>query len=408
MRKRLTGILLAGIFLLALPFPARAQFIGYTSPQTVQQTLATNVACTGSAQNFPIQNLGQTQHRALIAWAGPLQTSSAVLQGIDAAGNVTVFSDVVNGQTPGSSAVEIRGEGSYPIVRVQVTCSTAGSPTFTLTYEGASSAGVATNGTALFAQIDKTIFSGITAGSSAGSGINTPPYGNSAGQILFQYLGGAGPAGSTLVAKCGTSLSLVNVSALTSYTFVVGTGTALQTFTIPAGPCLQYSVSYNSGGASAATVNAEYLFTPPTIFVAAGISSLTNSGNNDGPILTEKGARWNIVSNPAAGSQASASRAAGNVNTRKVADCVSFSAASTTAPALTALTVNLRDGATGAGTVIWTQQVVISAATGQNVTPFSVCGLNLIGSNQTAMTLEFSAALANLIESVSISGYDVQ
>ena len=88
-----------------------------------------------------------------------------------------------------------------------------------------------------------------------------------------------------------------------------------------------------------------------------------------GAALAEKGPRWAITSNPAAGSQASASIAAES-GVRHVADCVSFSAGSTTAPTLTALKVNLRDGATGAGTVIRTWQLIIPAATGQNVAPF--------------------------------------
>jgi hypothetical protein len=33
--------------------------------------------------------------------------------------------------------------------------------------------------------------------------------------------------------------------------------------------------------------------------------------------------------------------------------------------------------------------------------------LNLVGTTNTAMTLEFQALLTNLIESVSISGYNV-
>jgi hypothetical protein len=91
-----------------------------------------------------------------------------------------------------------------------------------------------------------------------------------------------------------------------------------------------------------------------------------------------------------------------------VADCISFSAGSTTAPALTALTVNLRDGATGAGTIIWTHEVIVANATGQNVPPFSTCGLMLPGTTNTAMTLEFSALLTNLIQAVSISGLNIQ
>lgn len=126
-----------------------------------------------------------------------------------------------------------------------------------------------------------------------------------------------------------------------------------------------------------------------------------------GAALTEKSARWSVIHNPAASSQATASIAA-EAAVRHVADCVSFSAGSTTAPALTALTIVLRDGATGAGTIVWTHQVVISAATGQNVVPYGLCGLSLTGTTNTAMTLEFSALLTNLIESVSVSGYNVQ
>jgi hypothetical protein len=126
-----------------------------------------------------------------------------------------------------------------------------------------------------------------------------------------------------------------------------------------------------------------------------------------GVLQTDKGARWAGVSNPAAGSQATFSIAA-NAAQRHIADCVGFSAGSTTAPALTALTVNLRDGATGAGTIIHTWQIIIPALTGQNVLPFEFCGLALAGTTNTAMTLEFSASLANLIESVSLSGYNVQ
>ena len=135
-------------------------------------------------------------------------------------------------------------------------------------------------------------------------------------------------------------------------------------------------------------------------------SQTLTSRNAVGAALMEKTSRWSVIHNPAAGSQATASIAA-EASVRHVADCISFSAGSTTAPALTALTVNLRDGSTGAGTIIWTHQVVISNATGQNTEPFAICGLNLPGTTNTAMTLEWSASLANLIEAVSISGFNV-
>lgn len=136
------------------------------------------------------------------------------------------------------------------------------------------------------------------------------------------------------------------------------------------------------------------------------VSTTLTARNSIGAQLTEKGSRWTAISNPAAGSQATASIAA-EVDVRHVADCVSFSAAATTAPALTALTINLRDGATGAGTVIWTKQVAITVGVGQEVAPFQACGLNLVGTTNTAMTLEWSASLANLIQEVSLSGFNV-
>ena len=130
------------------------------------------------------------------------------------------------------------------------------------------------------------------------------------------------------------------------------------------------------------------------------------SRNPTGVRLEEKSSRWSVVSNPAAGSQATASIAS-EASVRHIVDCVSFSASAGVAPALTALTLNVRDGATGAGTVIWTWTIEISATTGQDVVPHSICGLNLVGTTATAMTAEFSAGLANLSESVSISGFNV-
>lgn len=128
--------------------------------------------------------------------------------------------------------------------------------------------------------------------------------------------------------------------------------------------------------------------------------------NSIGAPISEKGFRWRVLSNPAAGSQATASIAA-EANVRHIVDCIAFSAAATTAPALTRLDINVRDGATGAGTIIWTYTVAVAAATGTLVAPVNFCGLNLTGTTNTAMTLEFSASLANLIENVSMSGFNV-
>ena len=135
-------------------------------------------------------------------------------------------------------------------------------------------------------------------------------------------------------------------------------------------------------------------------------SSTLTSRNSIGAIQTEKGGRWGVTASPSAGSQGTISIAA-EASVRHVADCISFSGGSTSAPALTALTVDLRDGATGAGTILQQWTVIIPNSTGQNVPPFGLCGLGQVGTTNTALTLEFSAALANLFTSVSLTGYNV-
>jgi hypothetical protein len=111
-----------------------------------------------------------------------------------------------------------------------------------------------------------------------------------------------------------------------------------------------------------------------------------------------------VNSQPAVSNQPSASVAARD-GFKHVADRICFSAGSTTAPSLTQLSVNLRDGATGAGTVLASFVVVIPSSTGQNVPPFCT-PVNAAGTKGTAMTLEFSALLTNLFQQVTLYYHD--
>lgn len=116
---------------------------------------------------------------------------------------------------------------------------------------------------------------------------------------------------------------------------------------------------------------------------------------------------WAIAHAPAANTAATITRAA-VTNQRHIADCVNITfAAGASAPTAIPLTVTLRDGATGAGTVLLAWAVSISAVAGQAMAPIAVCGLNTWGGYGTAMTLEFSAAGgANTIEAVALRGHD--
>lgn len=118
-------------------------------------------------------------------------------------------------------------------------------------------------------------------------------------------------------------------------------------------------------------------------------------------------ASWTVNSNPGANAQATASRGA-LVGGRHVCTgiCASL-AAGAVAPTAVQVNVNLRDGATGAGTVLWTGVISLPATAGASAPPIELTGLQIIGSVNTAMTLEFSAAGgANTFESVSLQGFD--
>lgn len=181
-------------------------------------------------------------------------------------------------------------------------------------------------------------------------------------------------------------------------------------------PWLRINVSTLTTGAVSAvlmgwrpqSVSLQTLVGSTPVALATATAATDTTLPLSGVLVAEKSARWSVVSVPVAGTQASASRAAGGAGVRHVVDCVSFAAESTTAPALTGENVAIRDGATGAGTIIWEWILAVSAQTGQDIAPHSICGLNLIGTANTAMTFEFSAGVGNVIESVSMSGYDVQ
>lgn len=123
--------------------------------------------------------------------------------------------------------------------------------------------------------------------------------------------------------------------------------------------------------------------------------------NLTGVALTDTPCEWTITSVPAANAQATASRAA-NASGRHVAKfyLACFAAAATGGPANV---FRIRDGATGAGTVIWAGVLAsnanAAACAGQEIT--------LIGTTNTAMTIEFAAAGGNTTqETVSLCGYD--
>ncbi len=98
-------------------------------------------------------------------------------------------------------------------------------------------------------------------------------------------------------------------------------------------------------------------------------------------------------------------QAAGGAGVRNVCESISCCLSATTAlGAPTTVTVNLRDGASGAGTILQSWQLTLPAATLLPVV-LKLSGLHIQGSPNTAMTFECASAVTNLMQAVSMSGY---
>ncbi len=109
---------------------------------------------------------------------------------------------------------------------------------------------------------------------------------------------------------------------------------------------------------------------------------------------------WMISNAPAAATQATISQAA-NADGRHVATSVTVCVAAA-GTAQTPLQFSLRDGATGAGTILWTVRLSAPA----NTAYCTSASVLLAGTKNTAMTLESAGAtVLGAFATVSLNGY---
>ena len=126
-------------------------------------------------------------------------------------------------------------------------------------------------------------------------------------------------------------------------------------------------------------------------------------GVGDGVELATEPTQWDVQNTPAAATQATASKAA-VANMRHVCKSISASIAAG-ATAQTPIRLVLRDGATGAGTIRWSKKL---SAPVNGLATIDVTGLAIVGSVNTAMTLEFAAAgVAASEQDVFLGGIDI-
>jgi hypothetical protein len=146
----------------------------------------------------------------------------------------------------------------------------------------------------------------------------------------------------------------------------------------------------------------EALFNGTTWDRIRGASATNNTATTSiGGMQVTPLSTWSVTNSANAGTP-TASKAAGGGTVRHVATSISIcvGAAGTAQPVVQ---VNLRDGATGAGTIIRSWQL---AAPISDSACSDLAGLNMTGSANTAMTIEFAAATAAATQaSVNLTGY---
>jgi len=232
---------------------------------------------------------------------------------------------------------------------------------------------------------------------------------------------------ATVTPKASIDGNFLGVQALNLITGAWVTSiTAPGIFWVPLPGADQFQAPVSGWSAGAVTVTAKGIDNPPGVAASsspkqavqltdgtnsqpmASAATLSAANSGEGAAVGVGPGEWSATSNPGVNAQASASKAAGGAGVRHVCRSISFSVASDgTAPTAVQLVVNLRDGATGAGTVLQSWTVAIPASAGA-FNAFHVGGLNLVGSANTAMTLEFaSAGGAHVYEACNIAGFDV-
>lgn len=251
---KLSRILAGAALVAAFAFPSRAQFLGYTSPQTVTQT-AFSSATTPTI--FKVQNLGQNMHFLSYTTTGTVTILDVRLEGSN--DGITFFpisDDAIDITTTSGILTAI---GYFAVVQVNLAAITGGG-SISAIYSGTSGTSSPPLGSYSPAlPTRKLIFNRASQGSNQVKTILTP-FNSSAGYMLCNSTQGvAFPANTTIsvsqvIANNGLQFALPASPLVNAVSPV---------FPINAYPASTVTVNYLSGGASANDFNCWYIFTQP-------------------------------------------------------------------------------------------------------------------------------------------------
>lgn len=258
-------LLSTALSLLALCFPATlcAQFLGYTSPQTVSSTPLNAVSAPAAAF---VPNLGQSIHSVVYKVTNPCVGAFGLDIRIEASNDgVSFFSisedavDQPNTSLQGSQLTGgITAQGYYPVVRVNLVKFSCGSgtPTLTAVYSGTSTSNPTSEGVfgealpyrkALVVNADTTL--------APPSVTVTVPTGNSAGTVYIQCSTATTGAPVACPTTPGGTINAVasiadsgGVSSATLISQTIQATSSLQTIRIPAFLTNRVSFGFSATG----------------------------------------------------------------------------------------------------------------------------------------------------------------
>lgn len=243
-RRLLLAVLLALVWVPC----ASAQFLGFTSPQTITQTAFSAEPCANAPTSFTVRNIGQSVHYLVYSTSGTVNSLEIQIEGSQ--DNVTYYRMSDTGTGTSSGAVFASFYNTYIRVRL-VACS--GTGTVSAIYSGTS---VATGSpVGLFGlQYSKELANDVAANATATSNVPLPRGGT--GGVLYLTFSDATCASSTLALTAGPDpTQQITLLAATALSATANT----QAFTIPAIAANDAVVTYTTGcGASAATYDLTY------------------------------------------------------------------------------------------------------------------------------------------------------
>jgi hypothetical protein len=139
--------------------------------------------------------------------------------------------------------------------------------------------------------------------------------------------------------------------------------------------------------------------------VALAKSHTPQQDSSVAPPLPTAPATWALTA-ALTNAQVSVTRPAGGAGVKHVATCIAgFALLSTSGTLGTVYALELWDGAPGTGTLLFETGAGAPLGVTGHV---ELCDLNIVGSPNTAMTLEFTSHAATLSQGVNLVGYDAQ